>query len=110
MKNLTEETLMNLEKRLNAFLVKNISIMPTSFCKWIMSYYPNAHIRKEYFKKLGGEIGENSFFNTGFVVSPNNDMSYLKIGNHVSIAPNVTCICESNANNGIEINLSLIHI
>lgn len=104
MKNLTEETLMNLEKRLNAFLVKNISIMPTSFCKWIMSYYPNAHIRKEYFKKLGGEIGENSFFNTGFVVSPNNDMSYLKIGNHVSIAPNVTCICESNANNGIEIN------
>lgn len=31
----------------------------------------------------------------------------MYIGKHVSIAPNVTCICESSANNGIEINTYL---
>lgn len=101
---ISEFFLKMMEKKLKKFLIKNVKVMPISFKKIIMSYYPNAIVRKKYFESLGGNIGENSFFNIGFIVSPNNDLSYLHIGNNVSVGPNVTCICESNANNGDEIN------
>ena len=104
MRNLSEKILRWSEKGINRYLLKNLNIMPRNFRKFIISYYPNAKIRKIYFESMGGTIGENSFFNMGFIVSPNNDLSNLVIGKNVSIAPNVTCICESNANNGQEIN------
>lgn len=101
---ISEMVLKLVEKNFKIFLLKNVDIMPISFRKIIISYYPNANVRKKYFESLGGRIGENSFFNIGFTVSPNNNLSYLHIGKNVSIAPNVICICESNANNGDEIN------
>ena len=104
MLDLSEKILKWTEKSLTNFLYKKAIIMPAGFQKFIMSYYPNAKVRKRYFQVLGGTIGEGSFFNTGFVATPNNDLSNLFIGKYVSIAPNVTCICDSCANNGKEIN------
>ena len=94
-----------LEKTLYKFFMNGSAVMPLSFCKYLASYYPDARIRKKYLELLGVKIGKTSFVNMGFTVIPNNSRkSKLYIGEHVSIAPNVTCICESNANNGLEIN------
>ncbi len=90
------------EKR---FLCKNVDIMPARYKKFIASYYPDANVRKKYLEDIGVEFQENSFANIGFVKIPNtNAREKVVIGKNVSIAPNVTCICEANANNGKEIN------
>lgn len=82
------------------FLKNNVRNMPKRFTKWIASYYPDANIRKLYLKDIGVVFGENSFVNIGFIKIPNTkSVNKVIIGNNVSIAPNVICVCESNANN-----------
>lgn len=97
-----------LEKRAErekVFLRENVGIMPAGYKKWIASYYPDARIRKLYLEDMGVEFGENSFANIGFLKIPNTrSKEKIVIGRNVSIAPNVTCVCEANANNGREIN------
>ncbi len=74
--------------------------------KFLATYYPEAHVRREYLKQLGVVFADDSSFaNVGFTVTPNSpDDAHVYIGKNVSIAPNVTCICHSCANNGEEIN------
>ena len=98
--------LFSIEKRIYNFLISvTPEIVPKSLQKWLATYYPNARIRKKYLQCLGVEMGEGSYANLGFMVIPNNSSKkMLFIGRNVSIAPNVVCICESNANNGKEIN------
>ena len=98
--------LFSIEKRIYNFLISATpEIIPKSLQKWLATYYPDARIRKKYLQCLGVEIGEGSYANLGFMVIPNNSSKkMLFIGKNVSIAPNVVCICESNANNGKEIN------
>lgn len=98
--------LFSIEKRIYNFLISATpDIIPKSLQKWLATYYPDARIRKKYLQCLGVEIGEGSYANLGFMVIPNNSSKkMLFIGKNVSIAPNVVCICESNANNGKEIN------
>lgn len=91
--------------RRKKFLQDNVEIMPASYKKFIASYYPDANIRKLYLKDMGVEFQENSFVNMGFLKIPNiRSEQKVIIGKNVSIAPNVVCICEANANNGKEIN------
>ncbi len=91
------------EKRL---LKKYVDIMPTSYKKFLASYYPDAFVRKIYLEDMGVQFQEKSFVNIGFVKIPNTrSENKVIIGKNVSIAPNVVCICESNANNGREINM-----
>lgn len=100
-----KELLAKFEKRLYCFLMKRSVVMPQSFRKFLATYYPDARVRKKYLQLLGVEMGEGSYANMGFIVSPNNTREvHCHIGKNVSIAPNVVCICESNANNGVEIN------
>lgn len=92
-------------KKEKIFLRDNVDIMPKSYKKFLATYYPDANIRKLYLNDLGVEFGENSFANIGFMKVPNTcSKSKIIIGKNVSIAPNVMCICEANANNGKEIN------
>ena len=92
-------------KREKKFLRKNVAIMPVSYKKFLASFYPDANIRKLYLQDMGVVFGAGSFANTGFVKIPNTRTRHrVFIGRNVSIAPNVTCICEANANNGKEIN------
>jgi maltose O-acetyltransferase len=88
------------------FLIKNVTIMPLRFTKMIANYYPDARLRKLYFKKLGVEMGENTFANFGMRVTLNENNPDVKIviGKNVSIAPNVVFIADSCANNGNIIN------
>jgi maltose O-acetyltransferase len=84
-------------------LLRNVDNMPKRLTKLIANYYTDARIRKLYWKKLGVIMGENTFPNLGFN-STSNGEELVFIGNNVSIAPNVSLICDSSANNGSEIN------
>lgn len=80
--------------------------VPLRFCKFLATYYPDAHVRREFLKSIGVVFSDDSSFaNMGFLVTPNTPSDvHVYIGRNVSIAPNVTCICDSCANNGKEIN------
>ena len=56
------------EKRL---LKKYVDIMPTSYKKFLASYYPDAFVRKIYLEDMGVQFQEKSFVNIGFVKIPN---------------------------------------
>lgn len=98
--------LFKLDECIYKYLQKNVNRMPNRFIKLIANYYPDARIRKIYFRKLGVQMGENTYANLGMKIAINdvNDNPKIIIGNNVSIAPNVTFVAESVANNGKEIN------
>ncbi len=89
------------------FLNKNIDIMPMRLKKLIAFFYTDARIRKKYLNELGVKMGNNTFSNLGFKITVSGDCNekyQIEIGDNVSIAPNVTIIADSCANNGVEIN------
>ena len=98
--------LFKLDECIYKYLQKNVNRMPNRFIKLIANYYPDARIRKIYFRKLGVQMGENTYANLGMKIAINDvdDKPKIIIGNNVSIAPNVTFVAESVANNGKEIN------
>lgn len=85
------------------FLKNNAEIMPKRLCKLIAYNYTDARIRKIYWRRLGVEMGNGTFANIGMIVA-NNGEANITIGDHVSIAPNVTFVSIATANNGVEIN------
>lgn len=93
------------DKKVHNFLLNNVEIMPKRLTKFIAYFYTDARIRKLYWKKLGVEMGEGTFSNIGMMITNKNDGEIrVCIGNNVSIAPNVTFISDSCANNGKKIN------
>ena len=83
----------------------SVGIMPMRFKKLIAHYYTDARIRKLYFKALGVEMGEGTYANLGLkAIVPSDGGIHVRIGDRVSIGPNLTVITESSANNGVEIN------
>ena len=92
--------------RKREYLLRNADIMPSGARKFLASYYPDSRVRKRYLTELGVEFGEGSWANIGFLKIPPDTKSKEKvyIGKNVSIAANVVCICEANANSGREIN------
>lgn len=102
-----EEFLIKIDEILYSLLEKYVKIMPMRFVKLIANYYPDARIRKQYFSRLGVSMGENTYANLGMKITVNGNglETEIVIGNNVSIAPNVTFIADSCANNGVEINL-----
>lgn len=102
-----EDLLKKIDESIYVFLKKYVAIMPGRFVKLIANYYPDARIRKIYFERLGVRMGDNTFANLGMKITVNNSESIpeIIIGDNVSIAPNVTFIADSCANNGDELNL-----
>lgn len=88
------------------WLRSHVSELPLALRRFCGTNYPDAYVRRECLKSLGVEFADDSSFcNAGFTVVPNSSSkSRVRIGKNVSIAPNVTCITSSNANNGKEIN------
>lgn len=100
-----ENILKKLDTILYVLLDKYVDIMPLRFIKLIAYYYTDARIRKKYWAKLGVEMGDGTYANLGMkVTSINYSKNSVIIGANVSIAPNVTFITDSAANNGVEIN------
>lgn len=99
-----QKMLSYLDDKLYEFLSQNVNTMPLRFVKLIAHYYTDARIRKLYWNRLGISMGEGTFANLGLKLATNENKECVTIGNHVSIAPNVTFVAESSANNGHEIN------
>lgn len=98
-----EKCLNIFDKMLFEILKRNVNIMPMRLCKFIANYYTDARIRKIYYRRLGVLMGKGTYANLGFNIVPNHNKYCVRIGNNVSIGPNVTLIAESSPNNGKEI-------
>lgn len=87
-------------------LVEMVDDVPLPCRKFLATYYPEAHVRRAYLKSIGVFFADDtSFINLGFMVVPNSPCDvHVYIGKNVSIAPNVTCVCQSGANNGKKLN------
>lgn len=94
----------DIDRMLYSFLDKNWEIMPMRFVKLIANYYTDARVRRKYWQRLGVVFGENSYSNLGMKITTDDFQVRLIIGKNVSIAPNVTFVCQSSANNGFKIN------
>ncbi len=100
----TKEQLAKCDSIIYNFLANSVENMPMRFVKFIANYYTDARIRKIYLARLGVVMGEGTFTNLGFRIVSDDYEKRLIIGKNVSIAPNVTCIVMSSANNGDRIN------
>lgn len=100
----TSKVLVTLDKIIYRALKKYRCIMPERIIKLVAYYYPDPYIRREYFEDLGVIMGENTLANLGLTVIRPGKVICVEIGDNVSIAPNVTFICDSCANNGNLIN------
>lgn len=87
-------------------LIERVEDVPLLYRKFLATYYPEAHVRRAYLKSIGVIFADDSSFaNMGFTVVPNSPSDvHVFIGKNVSIAPNVTCICNSCANSGQKLN------
>ena len=100
-----EKILKYLDLKLYRFLMNNHNIMPKRLGKFIAYFYTDARVRKIYWKHLGVIMGENTYSNIGMMVTNKNDGKIrVFIGKNVSIAPYVSFIADSCANNGKLIN------
>lgn len=103
-KPLLKAALDKMDENLYEFLSNYKDIMPKRLGKLLALYYTDARLRKHYSSFIGVSMGEGTFANLGMKVVPNDSLICVQIGKNVSIAPNVTFICCSSANNGLEIN------
>lgn len=101
---ISKESLTKLDEFIYKLLEKNVDIMPMRFVKLIANNYTDARIRKIYLERLGVVLGDRTYTNLGFKIVSDDYRKRVFIGNNVSIAPNVTFVCMSSANNGNEIN------
>lgn len=86
-------------------LESSVDRMPPRLTKLIAHYYTDARIRKLYFDRLGVFMGEGTFANLGMKAIVGGKERYsVRIGDRVSIGPNLTLVTQSSANNGSEIN------
>lgn len=87
-------------------LLEKVEEVSLPCCKYLASYYPDARVRRAYLRRIGVVFADDSSYaNIGFTVIPNSPSDvHVRVGKNVSIAPNVTCVCDSCANNGVEIN------
>ncbi len=99
-----ENFFFRLDEFLYDILLKNRDRMPQRLVKFIANFYTDAKIRALYWEKLGISFSQGSFPNLGLKLVPNDNQICVHIGKNVSIAPNVTFVCFSSPNNGVEIN------
>lgn len=92
-----------LDNKLYKYLLRKKDKMPMRFIKWIAYFYTDARVRKVYWEKLNVYMGENSYPPIGMMVV-NSEKTQVIVGNNVSLAPYVTFVAETAANNGKKIN------
>lgn len=94
--------LSRLEKSVTNFLLKQPERLPKAWRKTAAWFYPNAFVRKRYLEFFGVHMGEGTLANVCLVPVPGEN-AHAYIGSHVSIAPNVTLVLQSNPNNGMRL-------
>jgi acetyltransferase-like isoleucine patch superfamily enzyme len=99
-----EVSLSILDRALYRFLIRSVERMPIRLVKLVVEIYTDARVRKLYWPRLGLELGSGSYANLGVRVVRQEGRYRVRVGANVSIAPGVIFVCESTANNGVEIN------
>ena len=79
-------------------LSEEVEGLSPKILRWFGANHPDNKTRKFFFEKTGVKIGVGTIINQGFIVSDDYN-ELLTIGSRVAIAPNVTIVCSSNANN-----------
>ena len=85
-------------------LAELVDVLPMRFVKLVAHNYTDARVRKLYWRRLGLEMGGDTYANLGLTLLSDDYTPRVHIGNHVSIAANVTFVPMASANNGQEIN------
>lgn len=93
----------SLDAKLFDFFMERWDILPKRFTKFLAYYFPDARVRKRCLARLNVFLGEGTYANIGMVVVNDPDTP-VRIGDHVSIAPNCLIVACSGANNGATIN------
>lgn len=90
-----------LEQKLYDLLLTAGKQFPPRWMRWLAMYYPDARIRRFFWRSTAVEMGEDTFANFGMIVSDDYSSGevLLTIGNHVSIAPHVVFAPVSEPNN-----------
>ena len=81
-------------------LAELVDVLPMRFVKLVAHNYTDARVRKLYWRRLGLEMGEDTYANLGLTLLSDDYTPRVHIGNHVSIAANVTFVPMASANNG----------
>jgi acetyltransferase-like isoleucine patch superfamily enzyme len=89
------------DRWLGETLSRMAGVIPARWQRWLATYYPDARVRRTFWRRTKVEIGEGSYANIGMIVADRyrDGECLLFIKDHVSIAPNVVFICESTPNN-----------
>ena len=73
-------------------LAELVDVLPMRFVKLVAHNYTDARVRKLYWRRLGLEMGEDTYANLGLTLLSDDYTPRVHIGNHVSIAANVTFV------------------
>lgn len=86
---------------LNGAILKLTAAIPPRWRRWLASYYPDAVVRRACWLGTCVSLGEHTYTNIGMTVNDDyrSGECLLYIGSRVSIAPNVSFVCESSPNN-----------
>jgi maltose O-acetyltransferase len=89
-----------LERAISDLLLRKGCALPDRWRRWAASYYPDARVRREMWLSTSVSMGEKTYPNAGMTVvdTYREGPTLLFIGDRVSIAPNVTFVCESSPN------------
>ena len=82
------------------FLMKHPDRLPARLQKWCAWHYPDARVRKLYWRQLNVFMGEGTFANPGLlVVNTMDEAARITIADRVSIAPGVILVTDSAPTN-----------
>lgn len=82
-------------------LLQFAGFIPLRWKRWLAIHYPDARIRKHFWKETSVEMGEGTFPNMGMIVSDDyaTGECLLTFGSNISIAPGVVFVPYSMPNN-----------
>lgn len=79
--------------------------MPARWRRWLAMHYPDARLRRFFWRRTGVEMGEGTFANYGMIVIDDHastGQSLVRIGAQVSIGPGAIFVAVSGPNNSPE--------
>ncbi len=89
------------EKWVFDFVVRGGDRLPPRWQRWLAMFYPDARMRRIFWRKTHVEMDEGTFANLGMIVADDYTTGecLLRFGKRVSIAPHVTFVPYSLPNN-----------
>lgn len=79
--------------------------MPARWRRWLAMHYPDARLRRFFWRLSGVEMGEDTYANYGMIVIDDHAATgerLVRIGAHVSIGPGAIFVAVSGPNNSPE--------